>query len=195
MEITQDKINLISKLVKNDRKYSGNEDLYDDFLNEACRRSAAIINSISNENALEAYLRKVVTTSVLNVLKESGRLRRSKSGYMSTKEVSLNTEYKNVSNTVETDYSSCVIDYGKADISVTPEENAINNEILEFVIDTIREIDAREPEKLYWDIFQSRYHRDMTQREIASELNISQSEISKRLYGLIDRVKSVLDEQ
>lgn len=72
MEITQDKIDLISKLVKNDRKYQGNEDLYEDFLNEACHRSVAIINAIDNETTLTAYLRKIVTTSIINVLKDSG---------------------------------------------------------------------------------------------------------------------------
>ena len=186
MEITQDKIDLISKLVKNDRKYQGNEDLYEDFLNEACHRSVAIINAIDNETTLTAYLRKIVTTSIINVLKDSGRLRRVKTGYMTTNEVPH----------IETvDYGSYNVDYGCINVPMNPEENAIQHEILDFVADTIQEINLNEPDEKYMEIFLLRYDRGMTQKEIASELGISQSEVSKRLYGLIDKVKSVLDEQ
>ena len=183
MEITQDKIDLISKLVKNDRKYQGNEDLYEDFLNEACHRSVAIIN----------------------VLKDSGRLRRVKTGYMTTNEVPLETvrapepiteaPVAAFDNIETVDYGSYNVDYGCINVPMNPEENAIQHEILDFVADTIQEINLNEPDEKYMEIFLLRYDRGMTQKEIASELGISQSEVSKRLYGLIDKVKSVLDEQ
>ena len=76
MELAQDKIDLIEKLIKNDRKYSNNEDLYDDFFNETAKRSVSIMNAIDSESTLEAYLRRIVTTSIVSVLKDSGRLRR-----------------------------------------------------------------------------------------------------------------------
>ena len=68
MELTQDKINLIEKLIKNDRKFANNEDLYDDFFNEMCKRSMPIVNTITSDVTLEAYLRKIATTSIVNVL-------------------------------------------------------------------------------------------------------------------------------
>ena len=80
MELTQDKIDLISRIIKNDRKYPNNEDLYEDFFNETCKRSVAILNAIDTESTLEAYLKRIVTTSIINVLKDSGRLRRTRSG-------------------------------------------------------------------------------------------------------------------
>ena len=55
MELTQDKIDLISRIIKNDRKYPNNEDLYEDFFNETCKRSVAILNAIDTESTLEAY--------------------------------------------------------------------------------------------------------------------------------------------
>ena len=55
MELTQDKIDLISKVIKNDRKYPNNEDLYDDFFNETCKRSVSILDAIDNESTLETY--------------------------------------------------------------------------------------------------------------------------------------------
>ncbi len=193
MELTQDNINLIGQIVKNDRKYSGNEDLYDDFLNEACKRSASIFSAIDNEATLETYLRRVVTTSIVNVLKDSGRLRRTKTGYMSTKEVV--TEAPIVEVPVKTDYSTYVVSYDNIVVPESPEDVAIKKEILAFVAETIIKIDSEEPEEQYMQIYKMRYNDGMTQKEIAQELDLSQSEISKRLYGLIEKVKSELDEQ
>lgn len=193
MELTQDNINLIGQIVKNDRKYSGNEDLYDDFLNEACKRSASIFSAIDNEATLETYLRRVVTTSIVNVLKDSGRLRRTKTGYMSTKEVV--TEVPIVEVPAKTDYSTYVVSYDNIVVPESPEDVAIKNEILDFVAETIIKIDSEEPEEQYMQIYKMRYNDGMTQKEIAQELDLSQSEISKRLYGLIEKVKLELDEQ
>lgn len=186
MEITQDKINLINKIIKNDRKYPNNEDLYDDFFNETCKRSVAILNAVETEATLEAYLKRVVTTSIINVLKDSGRLRRTKTGYMSTKEVSIETP-----ETI--DYSSVVINYANVKIPENPEEIVIQKELLRFVADTIKQIDEDEPDKNYLHIYTLRYDKGMTQKEISEELGISQSEISKRLFKLMEKVRNVIN--
>ncbi len=194
MELTQENINLIGQIVKNDRKYSGNEDLFDDFVNEACKRSVSIFGAIDNEATLEAYLRRVVTTSIVNVLKDSGRLRRTKAGYMSTKELVTEAPVVQVAEQ-KPDYSSCVVSYENIVVPESPEDVAIKNEILTFVAETIRKIDDEQPEEKYMQIYTMRYNDGLTQKEIASELGISQSEVSKRLYGLIGKVKGELDEQ
>ena len=231
VEITQDKIDLIAKIIKSNPKFSNNEDLYEDFLNESCQRSISIINAIESESTLESYLRKVVTTSMISVLKDLGRLRRTKSGYVPTKEVSIDTvAYKeptvaapitaaptaaptmvptmaptsaptavptSVPNSLHdlVDYSSYVIDYASVSIPLDPEENALHNEIIDFVADSLEEINANEPKKRFMDIFIMRYDKCMTQKQMAKELGISQAEVSKRIYGLLDRMKSVLNEQ
>lgn len=172
-------------------------------LNETCRRSTSIIGAIDNDATLEAYLRKVATTSILSVLKDSGRLRRTKTGYMTTTEVPLETVAPVVElTTAPTPAPSSLIDlsivkigYEDLDISIDPEENAIHNEIIDFVADTIERVNQEEPNERYMDIFILRYDKGLTQKEIAHELGISQSEVSKRIYGLIEKVKSVLNEQ
>lgn len=201
MEITQEKIDLIAKLIKNDPKFSNHEDLFDDFLNETCQRSVAIINAIDNEATMEAYLRKVVTTSIISVLKNSGRLRRTKSGYIPTTEVPIDAvapveEVTPVPSPVNyIDYSNFEVGYDSIKVPVNPEDNAIHNEIIDFVSETIYEINEKYPSERYMDIFNMRYDKGMTQREIADQLGISQSEVSKRIYGLLDKVKDVLNEQ
>lgn len=203
VEITQEKIDLIAKIIKSDRKFANNEDLFDDFLNETCRRSTSIIGVIENDATLEAYLRKVVTTSILSVLKDSGRLRRTKTGYMTTTEAPLETVAPVAELTVAPtpapssliDLSIVKIGYEDLDISIDPEENAIHNEIIDFVADTIERVNQEAPNERYMDIFILRYDKGLTQKEIAHELGISQSEVSKRIYSLIEKVKNVLNEQ
>lgn len=184
MDLTQDKIDLISKIIKNDRKYPNNEDLFDDFFNETCKRSVAILNAIDSEATLEAYLKRVATTSIVNVLKDSGRLRRTRAGYMSTMEV--------LTPQNDVDYSDVHISYSNIQIPETPEEIVIQKEILDFVAKTIKDIDKEHPDKNYLQIYTLRYDKGMTQKEISEELGLSQSEISKRLYRLMEKVKDIL---
>lgn len=184
MELAQDKIDLIEKIIKNDRKFTNNEDLYDDFFNETCKRSLLIVKTVTSDATLEAYLKKIATTSILNVLKSEGRLRRTREAYVPVQKTSIETSL--------TDYSKVSIEYGPVDIQNTPEDVAIKKEILQKIVDAVYEIDRYSPEKNYLRLYTLRYENSLTQKEIAEELNISQSEVSKRLFKLMNRVKQVL---
>lgn len=184
MELTQDKIDLIEKLIKSNRKFINNEDLYEDFFNEACKRSMPIINTISSDATLEVYLKKVATSSILNVLKDSGRLRRTHSSFVETNNVPIadTNSYSNV-------YSDVKIEYEPVDFDNGPEDIAIKNEAMKLVVSSLHRINEEEPDKQYLDLYKLRYRDGMTQAEIANELNLSQSEVSKRLFRLMQKIK------
>jgi len=173
LELAQEKIDLISRIIKGDRKYPNNEDLYDDFFNETCKRSVSIINAIDSEVTLEAYMRRIVNTAIVSVLKDSGRLRRTRAGYMSSKEVTVETP--------EIDFSDVSVSYSSIKIPESPEEIVIQKEVLEFVADSVIRIDKENPKKDYLHIYTLRYDKGMTQKEISEEHGVSQSEVSKRL--------------
>lgn len=189
MELAQDKIDLIEKVIKNNRKFANNEDLYEDFFNETCKRSLLIVKTVTSDDTLEAYLRKIATTSILNVLKNEGRLRRTKSGYMSTHVQPLET----VESSGLPDYSQIKISYEPVAIQDTPEDVAVKKEILQIIVDSVFEVDEQEPEKQYAKLYDLRYEKGMTQKEIAEELSISQSEVSKRLFKLMEKVKQTFN--
>lgn len=189
MELAQDKLNLIEKLIKSNRKFTNNEDLYDDFFNETCKRSLPIISAISSDATLEVYLKKVATSSILNVLKDSGRLRRTRDSFVSTKEVSLDTRTPEPHSSYSNTYADIKIQYEPIDFENGPEDIAVKNEALRIVIDSLHQINNAEPEKQYLEIYKRRYQDGMTQSEIAQELNLSQSEVSKRLFKLMKKVK------
>ena len=168
-------------IIRNDRKFSNNEDLYDDFFNETCKRSYGIVSIVSSDVALEAYLKKIATTSILSVLKDSGRLRRNRSGYTPTQEVS----YDEVSDK----YTTADISYSRFVTDISPEDIVIKKDTLKQVADVVLQMDAEDTSKQYLQIYKLRYDNGMTQKEISEELGLSQSEISKRLFKLMENVK------
>ena len=191
MELTQDKLNLIEKIIKNDRKFANNEDLYEDFFNEMCKRSIPIVNTITSDLTLEAYLKKIATTSILNVLKDSGRLRRTREGYIPTNNVSLDEIKEN--NSSSDSYKIAKITYQNIDFDNEPEDLAVEQEVLQKLINSLYKINKTEPEKQFLRIYKLRYEEGMTQKEIANELNLSQAEISKRLFKLMEKVKKAFN--
>ncbi len=188
MELTQDKINLIERVVKANRKFPGNEDLYEDFFNETCKRSLAVLNNVESQYALETYLRKIATTSIITVLKNSGRLRRTKGKYMATNEVvveSFETPAASVSTGVF---------YVDVDVKNVPEDLVIRKEILEKIVTAVNKLALDAPQKQYLELFSMRYTKNMSQKQIAGELGLSQSEVSKRLMRLMEGVKQAFGQ-
>lgn len=190
MELAQDKIDLIEKIIRNDRKFANNEDLFEDFLNETCKRSLLIVQTVTSDATLEAYLRKIATTSILNVLKSEGRLRRTRKGYLPTNEARLDSGIESGL----TDYSNIEVKYITADIVQTPEDLVVKKEVLQQILDAVYDINDENLNKRYLDLYSLRYEKGLTQKEIAQELNLSQSEVSKRLFRLMEKVKQVLNQ-
>lgn len=123
------------------------------------------------------------------MLKNEGRLRRTRTGYMSTKELPLET----VSQSSLPDYSKMEISYEPLAIQDTPEDVAVKKEILQIIVDSVFEVDELEPDKQYARLYDLRYEKGLTQKEIAEELSISQSEVSKRLFKLMEKVKQTFN--
>ena len=147
------------------------------------------MKTVTSDATLEAYLKKIATTSILNVLKNEGRLRRTRTGYMSTKELPLET----VSQSSLPDYSKMEISYEPIAIQDTPEDVAVKKEILQIIVDSVFEVDELEPDKQYARLYDLRYEKGLSQKEIAEELSISQSEVSKRLFKLMEKVKQTFN--
>lgn len=182
MEIAQEKLSLIERIIRNNSKFENNEDLYDDFFNETCKRALGIINVVSADGALEAYLKKVATTSIICVLRDSGRLRRTRAGYEPVNEVSLDEG-------ISADYSNADISYKNFIVEKTPEDLVMSNDTIEQVAAAVLRVNMVEPEKQYLQIYKLRYDNGMTQKEIADEMGLSQSEVSKRLFRLMKKIK------
>lgn len=190
VELEQEKIDLIKKIITSDKKYTDNEDLFDDFFNETCKRSFLVIKTVKNEASLESYLRKIATTSIITVLKDSGRVKRTKEGFTSTEEKSLDE----IAPVKDNEYSNTHINYDIVDLSDGPEEVVIKKEVLQTLLDAVTIAHTNNPTKQYMQLYQLRYVKGLKQQEIAKELNLSQSEVSKRLLELVEEVKKAFNK-
>lgn len=186
LDLDQEKVDLIKKIITSDKKYTNNEDLFDDFFNETYKRSLLIMKTVKNENSLNAYLKKIVTTSIITVLKDSGRVRRTKEGFISSEETSLDE----IVTVPENKYSNVKINYDLVDLSEGPEEIVIRKEIMQTLMDAIAIAHFANPSKQYMELYHLRYVKGLKQKEISKELNLSQSEVSKRLLALMEEIKS-----
>jgi len=193
LELAQEKIDLIKKIIKTDKKYSNNEDLFDDFFNESFKRSFLIAKTVENETALESYLRKIVTTSIVLVLKDSGRVRRTKEGFVPVREESIE-QIISPPPTVENKYSNVQITYDIVDLDDGPEEIVIKKETLQTVVDAVSIAHCNNPAKQFMQLYELRYVKGLKQAQIAQELNLSQSEVSKRLLELMEQVKAAFNQ-
>ena len=195
-DIVQEQKNLIEKLVKSNAKFIGNEDLLEDFCSEVYGRSCHVLNGIREVNSIEGYLRKVVQTSIINVLKDSGRIRRLSKGYTNIqREIPLSALAEQTSSAVESEEKilSENYSYSLRDDNISAEEIIINRDLLKNVVDIVFKQNIQMPEKQYLEIFRLRYKARKTQSEIASELGLSQSEISKRLVEISKFVKDKIE--
>ena len=217
MELVEEYRILIEKLVKANPKYNGNEDLLEDFCSETYQKSYLILQSVEDTSSLEAYLKKVVSSAIMDVLKNSGRITRSTKGYKSINEISFSKEPAEAADSQEEDTEAGlngekqeVDNYSTRHLSVnippslsadlenikdpkeSIEEQIIRKDIIENIIGMVNQIDAEKPQEMYMKIFYMRYFLQKKQREIATEIGISQAETSKRLVKLSRLIKEKL---
>ena len=73
MEKTNKYYGVIEKLVKEHKKFAGNEEFLEDIIDDVYSHSEVVINSIANNSVVDAYLAKVVGTSIITVPKRLGK--------------------------------------------------------------------------------------------------------------------------
>lgn len=188
MELAQEHLDLIKKIIKSDKKFKNNEDLFDDFFNETCNRSLSIVETMDDSDVLEAYLRKIASTAIVVVLKNMGRVRRTHQQYVNNdKEVQQHVEQN------ESTLQPFNVDYNFINIKTNPEQIAVEKELLQSVYDSVVITHSQNIEKQYLQLYELRYVEGKKQAEIAREMNISQSQVSKRLFELMEAVKKSIN--
>lgn len=141
----------------------------------------------------------MANTAILAVLKDYGRVRRRENKYVSTQEILISpvpAKFKTqetapvpvVSQIVSSAAENFV--YKIADPSDSFEEKIVRKDLLQKIVDIVLVAQKNQPEKEYLKIFYLRYVKELKQKEIAEEVNLSQSEVSKRLIEIAQIVKT-----
>ena len=189
MNTLQEQRDYIEKLVKTNNKFFGNEDLLEDFCSETYKRSHSLLEN-SDVSTIGSYLAKVANTAILTVLKENGRVRRRENKYVSTKEILMDPLPAKVEQVTEDFSVSADFVYEIEDPKDSFEEKIVRKDLLQKIVDIVLVAQKNDPTKEYLKIFYYRYVKEMKQIEIAQEVNLSESEVSKRLVELAQIVKS-----
>ena len=187
MDTLQEQRNFIEKLVKSNNKFFGNEDLLEDFCSETYKRSHSLLENAKIDD-VGNYLAKVANTAILTVLKESGRVRRRENKYISTQEILINPISSQQNEIVAKE--SVVDVYDIADPRDSFEEKIVRKDLLQKIVDIVLVAQKNDPSREYFRIFYLRYVKEMKQKEIAQEVNLSQAEVSKRLVEISQIVKT-----
>lgn len=177
------------KYIKLNAKYQGNEDLCEDFLAEALRRSVSIAESAGDISFIAPYLKKVVNTSMLTVLKNSGRVRRVKNDFVAapaTISLDMVPEVEEQISVTKSEFTLDSLPDPDSDFS----ETVANRELLAQVCRAVLVANSSDESRAYYDIFVKRYVELKKQSVIAAELGISQSEVCKRIYELVKIIKN-----
>ena len=190
MELSQKHLELIKKLVRSDKKFQGNEDLYDDFFNETCKRSLPIIETMGDSDALEAYLKKITSTSIVVVLKDMDRVRRSHNSYVNNDKIVKTDDIK----TTNANIQPFEVNYNFINVDINPEKIAEKKDLLQSVYDSMIIAHTQHIEKQYLELYELRYIEEKKQSEIAEMMNISQSQVSKRLLELMTEIKKQITD-
>lgn len=181
MVITEEYKTLIEKLVASNKRFRGNEDLFEDFCSEALEKCLFVIEKADEISSIQNYLNKIVSTSMIDVLKSSGRLIRSSEGYKNIAQYSVPLENP--------------LDDGFLDIkdpTINFVEKITKEETLQEIYNLVKKFDEEYPEQEFGKIFSLKYIQGKKQREIASYLGISQGEVSKRLFDLMQKISEAI---
>lgn len=184
---------LIEKFVRNNKNFGGNEDLLEDFCSEAFQKCYLIFNTSSNIQKIESYVSKVVNTSILSVLKNSGRVRRTNNGFIPTKEIVVPEFSPSAVVKPSSLGPEFILDF--PDPKKSAEEILITKDCLQKICDAVCVIHKDVPGQCFYDLFYLRYVKGLKQNEISKTLNLSQSEVSKRLMQLSKLISNVMDNK
>ena len=145
LDTLQEQRAIIEELVKKNSKFSGNEDLLEDFCSETYKRSHTLFES-AKISEFNSYLVKVVNTAILTVLKDNGRVRRRENRYVSTKEIFLNPLPEKQS----LDVTSFI--YEIEDPRDSFEEKIVRKDLLQKIVDIVLVAQKNNPSKEYFRI-------------------------------------------
>ena len=123
MEKTNKYYSVIENLVKNHKKFQGLDAILDDIIDDVFAHSEVIINSINNESVIQAYLEKVVSTSIITVPKKMGF-------HSEIKHRVVSTQTPEVKNILQNDIQE------EAQLKVE-NKDVVNNELVDKMINSM----------------------------------------------------------
>ena len=191
LNITAKELDIIKNLICQNQYYAGNEDLLPQICESVYRKSHLLFKSVQNYSYLESYLKKIVNSSIIEVLQNSSRTissrQSAKSRYLTTDDErdssdSYSAVYDNASLKLRKAYEIYKIDDPCTENDIYSPERSY----LEKILGLLEVVNSEDSDKKYLDIFEKRYIESRSSEAIANELGVSEAEINRRLLNLAE---------
>ena len=192
--VIENQVNFIQQLIRNNEKFIGNEELFEEFTSEAYSKLQVFINTIKDLTKIEGYASKIVNTSILSVLKRKGRLSRVNSNLSVHKTIPF--DVSNINDVIKNSdlkYEDKIM-YELIDPKFSYIQPVENKELLQSIVKSVIDINKDYPEEQYLKLYKLRYVNKKTQNQISFELNIAQNEVAKRLLELGNLIKLYINQ-
>ena len=192
--VIENQVNFIQQLIRNNEKFIGNEELFEEFTSEAYSKLQVFINTIKDLTKIEGYASKIVNTSILSVLKRKGRLNRVNSNLSVHKTIPF--DVSNINDVIKNSdlkYEDKIM-YELIDPKFSYIQPVENKELLQSIVKSVIDINKDYPEEQYLKLYKLRYVNKKTQNQISFELNIAQNEVAKRLLELGNLIKLYINQ-
>ncbi len=207
--ITKETKALIESVIKESPKYKGNEELLDIFSDAIYKKSYLLIDAIKDKSRLRRHLITICDSTISQILKEKKRFDETKLFTEIQRKAALRNSQQNkrsytgdvrpVQDKQQAPYSGEIVNIKEEVIKkeridsvaslIDPIElfplRKVSQKALRMLIKAVKSADMRFPKRQYYEIFKLRYMQGLDQMEIASALEISQAELSKRFVELI----------
>lgn len=192
--VIENQVKFIQQLIRNNEKFIGNEDLFEEYTSEAYSKLQVFINTIKDLTKIEGYALKIVNTSMLSVLKRKGRLSRVNSNFSAHKTIPF--DVSNINDVIKNSdlkYEEKIM-YELVDPKFSYTQPVENKELLQSIVKSVIEINKDYPNEQYLKLYKLRYVNKKTQNQISFELNIAQNEVAKRLIELGNLIKLYINQ-
>ena len=194
LNITEKELDIIKNLVSQNQYYAGNEDLFPQICESVYRKSHLLFKSVQNYDYLESYLRKIVNSSIIEVLQHSQRVINSvqsaKSRYLSkSDEANRSDSYSAISENTGLKLKKAYEIYKIDDPCTENDVYAPERSDIERILEFLEVVNSEDVDKKYLQIFASRYIENKTTESIAYDLGLSESEVNRRLLNLAEIIE------
>jgi|GEM_PF-4765259 len=179
---------LVENLVRQSPGYRVNQDLFEEMVNESLKRLESFLEN-SDQSSSEVYIKKIVSTVVMETIKNGQELRKEKE-----KQSEETNNFQEVQTAYKTDNLGNIVYDIEIEKPDTQAETDSSEEKIKALKDRIQKLNEESPSKEYKKIFEMRFVREMSYQEIAEKLELQENEVIKALQDLFKEIKQPLEK-
>lgn len=186
-----DKKNGYKEIIKNTIRqcpgFKANQDLFEEMLEESSKRLESFLETSTSQTSEEVYIKKIVKTVVIDIIKDSEKIRVEKA-----KKEEEKNNFQTVESLYKTDEQGRII-YDIDPEALLQEKNTLlSDERIDSIKDKIQKLNEQDYSGKYRKIFEKRFLEGLNYLEITEQLELQDKEVLKVLQVFYEEINTVL---